>query len=482
MSPYGEGANESGDHPWGLPWVKQPKGGMLLAVFSATFIFLSCDVIGPTGFGALLSFLFFAMCLAMVNRRIFLFLLLLSLFGFFEYPRGILDMYDSVGGYVYFVITTTPLFGIPLVYWQTLVAGLLGVYLMKNRPGFMIRASILPLLLFWVGSLGLLITILTSGLPPEASKYLKIDSKMPLMIGIGILISGLFVNRERQKDLADFFLILPMILGARALMALTYDYMGGQVNLDLGTRAIFSGMAFFYILSTGRKGWYEFWPNRLFLYINLLTVSRGDLALGTFITFVGLGVGIFRRQRAAYRFGLEMAAVVLVCLTGIAVANPRLLEFMAWKASEFVPGRNLSGSGKVRVEELRNIWYEISETPFRMFFGKGFGAYFRFDPFPFPNNELLDLKSYSGDQIGSGLFFSPHTPIGYMMLKFGLSGMVVYFAIPIKIVRWLLKRENKELAMLVPVAIMLGFSYFWRPMECVLMGVMLGCSEQSKGF
>jgi hypothetical protein len=362
----------------------------------------------------------------------------------------------------------------PLLYWQVLIAGTLGIAWSKSHLEGKAKGMILPVALLLIGLTGMTISYLYQGMPMESARFVKIDVKFPMMIAMGILISNLLYTPSRRRDLVSFFFLLPMILGVRAILALVFDFMNGQINLDLGTRGLFSACVVAYILYTGKSGWYESFPCRILLYMNLITTSRSELALEVLLISVGLMVGAVRHGRFVSRIGLELVGLLSVALAVISVINPRLIDFMYWKASEFVPGQELSGSGKVRVEEIRNIWHAITQNPFSFLFGNGFGAHFKFDPYPFPSNELLDSMSYSDDQLAAGNYYGPHTPLGYMLLKFGIIGLAVYIWIPIRIVVWLWRRATQEELLFIPLVAVLGLSYFWRSSECLLMGVFLG--------
>jgi hypothetical protein len=67
-------------------------------------------------------------------------------------------------------------------------------------------------------------------------------------------------------------------------------------------------------------------------------------------------------------------------------------------------------------------------NPLYLLLGKGVTGYFTFDSYPLPPRIVLDLKSYSLEEVLTGKIYHPHFFVNYLLLKYGLVGLMVYVA------------------------------------------------------
>jgi len=99
-----------------------------------------------------------------------------------------------------------------------------------------------------------------------------------------------------------------------------------------------------------------------------------------------------------------------------------LLNISEWLNNPYV----LPTSPRIRVVEFLNIYNEYLEFPLMAFLGKGFGGYFEDLRFPLTQ---LTLASYSETEIKMDKFSNVHESLNHVFLKFGISGIILFFAV-----------------------------------------------------
>ena len=85
----------------------------------------------------------------------------------------------------------------------------------------------------------------------------------------------------------------------------------------------------------------------------------------------------------------------------------------------------MSGSGKVRVIEMDNVLFEISQNILNFLFGKGLNGTYTFTQYPMTISGV-GLESFSSDQLTSGIFYSTHNFTSFYLLKLGFIGLFIY--------------------------------------------------------
>ena len=122
----------------------------------------------------------------------------------------------------------------------------------------------------------------------------------------------------------------------------------------------------------------------------------------------------------------------------------------------------MSGSGSVRILELKNIVWETFDNPLYVFFGKVYGGAYRYSKFPeYLIGETLSLDSYSLDQLESHKYYLVHNFTSQMILKYGFIGLIMYLSIPLVTVKKL--RDKNYMFLVFYVILGCIYTYYWRP-------------------
>lgn len=200
-----------------------------------------------------------------------------------------------------------------------------------------------------------------------------------------------------KGESAANYIVIPLVM---LLMLLFYK----RLKLALNTRLLLSLALMF-----------------LFAYL-FITISRERillcaLALLTFLV-------IYKKTRIILYFGVLTGLAILA----ISRYNPNMYNYVNWKLTTYMPSTSgrTNPSSTVRVIELKNIWQEQLEKPYKLFIGTGWGGYFTSRNFGF-TKEILGTRSYPPESIERDTFFRPHGTYLYVMLKYGLVGMLLFY-------------------------------------------------------
>lgn len=179
----------------------------------------------------------------------------------------------------------------------------------------------------------------------------------------------------------------------------------------------------------------------LIAYLSLHVTKLGSILLLTMV-MVGLIVAFWWVLHGQPQTTLKVLLVfVLVCLMASGflyyaykVGNPVTRQKIGQITSLFTSSGDpvqMRHSTAVRVVELINIWAALQESPLTFIFGRGAGGYFIDNYFSFP---YLTTTDYSADQRLSRKFYKPHNNPGYVLLKNGLFGAILWFTILVIVV------------------------------------------------
>lgn len=164
-----------------------------------------------------------------------------------------------------------------------------------------------------------------------------------------------------------------------------------------------------------------------------LSVTRSFLITFCF-TVVGVSLLIMRLNwdNPGHKIYLRWRKIglIFVCcgsVIGLAAAYEiRPAVFDAWASRLYSDRVNTSSGDDVnlisRVAEAKGIWEEVSETPLKMFFGKGFG-----NTYHWSDSYMADVRSVSEEIVTT--FFVPtwnaaHSPFTYALLFGGIPAMI----------------------------------------------------------
>lgn len=402
-----------------------------------------------------------------------------------EFPRDILDVYEALQAssgdvrkyYVLSSITVGPGSMLVVLFILNTVLAL--------RHGARIRLSAWPIvaiaILLGCGTAGLVGEQL--GLAQTSLQSIVTDVKFPILLAMGV-IQGAYLRETESIDLlVRAIVVLPMFIGARAICFVVGDLMQGMPQLDLMTQPLLATAVVAYCARTGSEGVFSTFSQRSLLYLSLFSASRGLMAVqGVFLGATKL-LGRKRETASGRVFGRRVALELVVILAGllgiVAVANPRLFAFVLWKMADIdalMGDGSLSGSGQVRVYEIKNVVAIALSSPFKLLFGNGFGGTFQFNAAPLPGEVVLDLKSYGARDLATGMYATTHSFLSFVLLKYGVIGLVVYFSLPIRAAVSHLRSRRPFGWLLFALALLHVYNYYWRIEFMILMGVLIGAS------
>jgi hypothetical protein len=334
--------------------------------------------------------------------------ILLYVLLFPQLPRGILDLFN---GLAESRITYNNLYSIDLIngvslFWCLILLTTIRFF----RRNISVDRDIAPFLL--LGSLSLITGLFRySGI----STYFISD--------IRFFISLLFIasiNEDiirRNEKYWDMVKLAVLTIALRVIIILILDLINEGISLDLAQSP-------FYILPVISS--YVHSPHGLMFYlISVLAPSRAVMVWTTLMLF-GLLLKSKVTDRIKYISVLFVGTVAL--LSFVYVSNPRLFDFLVWKSNIFsaIVGKSeFSGSGGVRGTEIVAVWREVTSNPLSMLFGKGWGSTYDLDIGSMTQKfGVIDLKSYSKMELATNRFYSVHSVIAFVLLKFGLLGIV----------------------------------------------------------
>lgn len=419
---------------------------LLFAVPYSAFIVVYTDYLAYDKIGAVIS-LAIAFLVIAISFFSFGFGLLCAsfvLFTFPSYPRDILDIYTALQETQkidFYSIKYMKVAGFSiaqLMFLSLFFISFLRFLLGGGRIKSAFAAWHLKLLFFFITALfmGTAISVI-SGQDLYLREFIS-DLRFPILF-----IFGIFIAWSYYKDMGDisrsihYFVILLVLLlavsGIKSIMFIVDDKMHGAFKLsfanpnyvalpfllslimtrrDIGTTASFFYMLFFLgalsIVPEGRGTMIVYFMVFLLAFIIIWKKDRKRFA--SFLAQFGLAVGIF-----------------LIVVAGLVVTNERLWNFITYKAS-FFTGEMLTGelsrSPLTRVVEFRNIISENADLAVGLLLGKGAGGYFEFRRYHLPFEP--GVADYSMFERAHGIFFHPHLPLNYWLLKGGILGMALY--------------------------------------------------------
>ena len=123
--------------------------------------------------------------------------------------------------------------------------------------------------------------------------------------------------------------------------------------------------------------------------------------------------------------------IVIIVFILISMWNQNVSNYLIWKINTFLPNNDdttkiISMSAMVRLIELKNIISMHLDKIYTLFIGTGFGGYFTSEYFPYPFS-LFGTSSYPDAWIINDQFFKPHGSLIFILLKFGISGLILMY-------------------------------------------------------
>lgn len=214
--------------------------------------------------------------------------------------------------------------------------------------------------------------------------------------GVVSSISGLFYTFKAES--ASNFIVIPILLCLLVLFG-------------HGLAVSKQGKTFFLLLMM------------LCLAYLFITISRERILLVAMALMVYL---IFFRKFKVVFFAIFMAIAGFYI---IQYTNPSMHNFIVWKLTTMIPttdGNTLNASSSVRWIELLNICHEQIMAPYKLFIGTGWGGEFT-SKFVNFSPEILGNSSFPNEWIAADKYYRPHGTYLYILLKYGLLGVFIFY-------------------------------------------------------
>ncbi len=331
--------------------------------------------------------------------------------------------------------------------------------------------------LFFSGCAGMFFEALQTGGIAQPGVVIT-DIKFPLIILLGLIQGSYLYSTNSADKISVAIYTAPLILGARVIFFLANDVISGTPKLDVMTHPLLSACVLGYCILEKPKYPYNNLLGRFLLYLSLVNASRGLIAIQIFILIACFLYPIAKSSINKGKRATELLLIGTAIVVAVAATSPRLFDFLLWKLSDIdtlVGDAELSGSGQVRKLELANITSAMS-NPITFLVGKGFGGTFTFIEHPLPLDIDLDLKSFSAQQLKNKVFFTTHSFMSGILLKFGAIGLLIYFFIPVFIA---IARRNDPRIMpplLSLIASSCVYNYYWRIEYMLLVGILFAAT------
>lgn len=247
------------------------------------------------------------------------------------------------------------------------------------------------------------------------------------------LVGSIIGNFLKTECLFEIGLNSSLILGIRTIFFLMFDLIMSEIpKLDLGLVPYFSFgiLLYIYLNKIEIKKIYL-----VFIIFSIFSPSRSFIAMAftMFALFSVYKNGFFKTFKNSM-----LVLIFILPIFGFTLfyLNERLFMFFLWKLEVlnfFIGGNYESGSGSVRMLELTNIIYEISNNMFTILFGKGPLGTYTFEYAPLIVDGVIDGKSFSEDQLMSGRYYTVHNVVSAFLLKSGILGFLCYVSLYINI-------------------------------------------------
>lgn len=446
----------------------------------ALISFFYVDYIARFDFGIIFSILLFLIFIIISLRNLSLGIIVSIFYAIIivEYPRDILDTYELVQitkDVNYNTLGTVKIGPFTLLvylfFFNTfLVLHKTNLKIIKNKIFFF-----MIFLLLFISFSSTFITFLIEDTIYFPTLIIT-NSKFFQFILIGYIQGTYLYKTNRIGKLTRWFYILPIFFGLRNIIFIINDLLSFTPKLDLMNQPYLSLIVLMYIIIKGNWGIYNNIIYRILLFISLLSFSRGFLIILVFCLLLGLIINFHKKIKFTLFFLFSLLVMFCMVLFALYITNERLFDFFIWKINVFNELTNseveLSGSGKVRIIEMQNIIHILSENIYGLFLGKGFFATYNFEAYSLDGIGIIDLKSYSYDQLSSGIYYATHSFLSSILLKYGLLGLLIYILLPLLLSYKLYIKNYHMILILLPLILIP--SYFWRIEFMFIMGLLYG--------
>ncbi|MBD8514420.1 hypothetical protein IFO68_17200, partial [Photobacterium sp. CAU 1568] len=407
---------------------------LFFVITIATFLYIYLEFISQNSIGLYLSLLLFSIvCVLSIKSLSFSILVVLFLsITIPEYPRDILTSYEelqNLGTKIYNAYSSVKIGPATLLLYSVIIVGILSIA--KSRS-FNTKFLVVYAVAIFIVVLSLLVEWSISDIDINLGLTLT-NFKFLLVVffsySMGHYLSKNYGIMSIRLVFATLLFAL-LVMSIRVLLYVLNDYFFArtlsfniQAKPMLALCVVLFFLPYYQIIFSGFRN---------VIYLSFFIVSRGEIILFLIaVTVISLLSSDFFK-----RFTVKLIVVIPLLLAFFFYLNPSIFSFFLWKISELsiFGGDNVSGSAVIRKVEVLNILCMESQNIFQLFFGKGLSGTYNFECVNLPPDLVLDLKSYSQDQLDSGIYYTVHTFIGSILLKFGIVGLVTYVCTPIYLI------------------------------------------------
>jgi len=204
-------------------------------------------------------------------------------------------------------------------------------------------------------------------------------------------------------------------------------------------------------------------------------------ASGKSLIFLTLGIIIAWltsiKRYSIKRYALTGVIILLIVLVSISVLPNKIMSYgntllksksyEVYSLFEVIPNilnnpevaYMIEPSARVRALEFMNIFKELEEFPINLLIGKGIGGSFTDKYYRIP----FTLATYSEDQWVSRIFYMPHETLNFVLLKFGILGIIFLLFFVVWLLRKLYSEVSNErvflnIVLIFGILFMLGYS------------------------
>jgi len=384
-------------------------------------------------------------------------------------------------GYSWFTVN---LLGVSLVHWLAAVAGIVILFAIMMREIYLSRKNIQALLLL----LGLFIFESLFGLFWKLNWYRYFVDMGILIYGIMFFFIGIIAPKSvREKFTFQLLFILPYALAWGSIfisiISRCWPFLirsGGTVGIYIVVSLIINT----FVLSSLTVHPLFKWFNLITLLIYLFTGLSTKGSFSIIATGISLTIILLYQGGHLTRTSLRVISMVvlLILIVGFSLSyykeiNPVTRMKVEQMTTLFTSLGNpalMRHSTAVRAIEIINTWAELKKNPLTLAFGKGAGGYFTDRTYPFP---YLTESDCSFQERKDRTFYSPHNSFGYILLKNGLLGSIIWFLMIVLItLRIIFKGRDKPLKFGLGLlfVINLDIVYGWGVKNSLLIGLLGG--------
>lgn len=360
------------------------------------------------------------------------------------FPRDIIDVYEALQvekTVAYNTICSISVAKLSLIQHLTFLVAFIILYkLVFSSRQLFVGKNLKLYLLALLGSTlaATLYFSFTQSENPDIREIIT-NIRLPLFLCCGLVYFNYlyhFIGLDAAVRMLNRMLVaITIIIGVRVPLFLLSGIREKIPSLDLGVVPhipIAVVLATFFLIEHDRNNRNGYFLLLLLSLFALLSPSRGHMAILVMSAGIFLFVNGFKARYLKY-LGIIMMMFILPVIF-VFLFNERLFDFILWKLTFFTG--EISGSGMVRVYEFKNILAEAINNPPYLLFGKGLTGFFTFSEYPLPADIVLDLKSYTQQEISSGRIYHPHFFTNFILLKYGLLGLLIYVAMVLDYFRY----------------------------------------------